>query len=269
MDLITKLRYQGYAATPPLWKNTIVSKFKQIELNSEPQNFDGSIVFKNQRLGKLVEEFVFNQLQQEDSVYWICDNLQIQNGKQTVGEIDALYYEENQPVHLEIVYKYYLYDAIENYNQPLAYWIGPNRKDSLLYKLDKLHTKQLPLLYNELTKPYLKTYDLDIKTIEQQLCFKAQLFLPYHNRTIDISPLNPDCIAGFYIAFSKIEIFVNLEFYIPKKLDWLVVPYQNVTWMTYTSVLTTIESEINNKRSPLVWLRHRDTELTKCFITFW
>ncbi len=62
MDLITKLRYQGYAKTPPLWTNTIVSQFKQIDLNVEPQNFDDSVVFKNQRLGKLVEEFVFNPI---------------------------------------------------------------------------------------------------------------------------------------------------------------------------------------------------------------
>jgi len=269
MDLITKLRYQGYANTPPLWTNTTVSQFKQIELKLKSQNFDDSIVFKNQRLGKLVEEFVFNQLQQQDSVSWICDNLQIQNGKQTVGEIDALYYNEEQPIHLEIVYKFYLYDSIENYNQPLAYWIGPNRKDSLLYKLDKLNSKQLPLLYNELTKPYLETYHLNINTIEQQLCFKAQLFLPYNDRTIDISPLNPDCIAGFYIAFREIEVLVNLEFYIPTKLDWLVIPHQNVTWLAYTSVLATLENETNYKRSPLVWLKHKDTKLTKCFITFW
>ncbi len=269
MDLITKLRYQGFAATPPLWTNTIVSQFRQIELVLKPQTFDDSIVFKNQRLGKLVEEFVFNQLQQQDSVSWVCDNLQIQNGKQTVGEIDALYYNDGQPIHLEIVYKFYLYDSIENYNQPLAYWIGPNRKDSLLYKLDKLNSKQLPLLYNELTKSYLETYALDIKILEQQLCFKAQLFLPYQNRTINISPLNPDCIAGFYITFSKIELFINLEFYIPKKLDWLVIPHQNVNWMAYASVLEILESETSNQRSPLVWLRNNDTELTKCFITFW
>lgn len=269
MDLITKLRYQGYVATPPLWTNTIMSQYKQIELEHKPQHLDDSMVFKNQRLGKLVEEFVFNQLQQQESVSWICDNLQIQNDKQTVGEIDALYYNEDKPIHLEIVYKFYLYDMLENYNEPLAYWIGPNRKDSLLYKLDKLNSKQLPLLYNALTKPYLETYALDVEIIEQQLCFKAQLFLPYSNRTIDISPLNPDCIAGFYIAFSKIKVFVNLKFYIPKKLDWLVIPHHNVNWLPYTSVLDILETEINNKRSPLVWLRRKDETPTKCFITFW
>lgn len=269
MDLITKLRYQGYANTPPLWLNTIVSQFEQIDLIPNIKGHTNSMVVKNQRLGKLVEEFVFDQLQKQEGISWVCDNLQIQNGKQTIGEIDALYYEQDQPIHLEIVYKFYLYDSLETYHHPLAYWIGPNRKDSLLYKLDKLHTKQFPLLYNELTKPYLETYELDTKAIKQHLCFKAQLFLPYHNRSININPLNPDCVAGFYIAFNEIGLFSDYEFYIPKKLDWLVHPNHNVTWLTYTLALKLLEKEINNKRSPLVWLRYKSTKLSKCFITFW
>ena len=269
MDLITKLRYQGYIATPPLWINTTVSQFKQIKLDLKAQNFDESTVFKNLRLGKLVEEFVFNQLQQQETVTWICDNLQIQNGKRTIGEIDALYTQKDRTIHLEIVYKFYLYDTLKNYSEPLAHWIGPNRKDSLRYKLDKLHTKQFPLLYNELTQSYLDTYSIDLKRIAQQLCFKAQLFLPYLERTINLQPLNPNCIAGFYLTFSKIELFATFEFYIPKKLDWLVIPHPNVAWMVYASALALIENEINNQRSPLVWLKDKNSELSKCFITFW
>ena len=192
MDLITKLRYQGYLNTFPLWENDIVSQFQQIELSINSDILDDSIVFKNQRLGKLVEEFVFYQLKQQNSIKWICDNLQIQCGKQTIGEIDTLYYWNNSIIHLEIAYKFYLYDTLGNYNRPLAYWIGPNRKDSLLYKLEKLKSKQFPLLHNELTKPHLEAYNINPKNVTQQLCFKAQLFLPYHQRdnTI-ISPIKP------------------------------------------------------------------------------
>ncbi|WP_296384920.1 DUF1853 family protein [Winogradskyella sp.] len=269
MDLITKLRYQGYTSTPSLWKGNTASQFKQIELSCNSEIIDDSIVFKNKRLGKLVEEFVFHQLKQHQSITWICDNLQIQNGKQTIGEIDALYYSEEKPVHLEIVYKFYLYDTIEHYNEPLAYWIGPNRKDNLLYKLDKLHNKQFPLLHNDLTKTYLESYNLDVKTIKQELCFKAQLFLPYQESTIDISPLNRDCISGFYISYSKLQALKTFKFYIPNKLDWLVIPNLNVDWINYSSALEIIEIDINNKRSPLVWIKQNDEELSKCFITYW
>ena len=268
MDLKTELRYQGYVATPPLWKGNSVSQFPQIDwdINSEINN--DSVVFKNRRLGKLVEEFVISQLKKQDSVTWICDNLQIQNGKLTVGEIDALYFENEKPIHLEIVYKFYLYDTLKTYADPLAYWIGPNRKDSLLYKLDKLHKKQFPLLQNELTKTYIENFELELSAIKQKLCFKAQLFLPYKNETIDVSPLNQNCVSGFYISYNEIEVLKHYQFYIPEKLDWLVIPQQNVDWMSYTSILEIIKHEIKNEYSPLVWIR-QNNKIHKCFITFW
>ncbi|MFT6720974.1 MAG: hypothetical protein ACJA0J_001772 [Bdellovibrionota bacterium] len=269
MDLRTKLRYQGYLSTPALWESNTVSQFKQIEPIVNTEAIDDSVIFKNQRLGKLVEEFVFHQLKNQDTVSWICDNLQIQEGKRTVGEIDALYYKEESPVHLEVAYKFYLFDTIENYNNPLAHWIGPNRKDSLFYKLGKLHNKQLPLLHNKLTKPYLESYNLDIKSIKQELCFKAQLFLPYKNESINVSPLNNDCVAGFYISYHKIQEFSTFNFYIPTKLDWLVIPNNNVDWLNYSSALEIIKIGINNKRSPLVWIKKKNNELSKCFIVFW
>lgn len=269
MDTRTQLRYQGYISTPPLWASDTVSPFKQIELASNTDTIDDTTVFKNQRLGKLVEEFVFYQLKNQKEVSWICDNLQIQADKQTVGEIDALYYYEGIPIHLEVAYKFYLFDTLETYKEPLAHWIGPNRKDSLFYKLGKLHNKQFSLLHNELTQIHLENHSLDLKSIKQKLCFKAQLFLPYEDNNRDVSPLNSGCIAGFYISFTKLELFRSLEFFIPTKLDWLVVPHQNVDWINYSSALAIIEKSIKNKRSPLVWMRDKDGQFSKCFIVFW
>lgn len=267
---MTKLRYQGYISTPPLWKGKTVSSFKQIDLASDSENIDDYSVFKNQRLGKLVEEFVFYQLKNQDTVSWICDNLQIQEGKLTAGEIDALYHDEESPVHLEVAYKFYLYDTTQSYQEPLAYWIGPNRKDNLHYKLGKLHNKQFPLLHHELTKPYLESYHLDIKDIKQQLCFKAQLFLPYdYDKNTDIHPLNTDCIAGFYISYHQLKRFKKYEFFVPTKLDWLVLPYHQVDWISYSAVLAIIEIDLKNNRSPMVWRKGSDGELSKFFVVFW
>lgn len=269
MDSRTKQRYQGYISTPALWKNKRVSPFQQIDLSGNVEPISESPLFENKRLGKLVEAFVFHQLKSNDAVSWICDNLQIQNGKITAGEIDALYYYERSPVHLEVAYKFYLFDTIEKHDAPLAYWIGPNRKDSLFYKLTKLHNKQLALLHSALAKPYLESYKLDAKYIKQQLCFRAQLFLPYHNRHIDISPLNSDCVAGFYLAYRELELFSALDFFIPEKLDWLVTPHHDVDWVDYPAAVKIIEFEIIDQRSPMVWVRGDDGKIDKCFIVFW
>lgn len=269
MDSQTKLRYQGYAATPPLWEGRTVSPFGQIELSIGPEAPAESAVFKHHRLGKLVEEFVFHQLKNTDSVSWICDNLQIQDGKRTVGEIDALYRHEESPVHLEVAYKFYLLDTLEEHEEPLAYWIGPNRKDNLFYKLGKLQGKQFPLLHNDLTKSYLESYQLDANTIKQALCFKAQLFLPYQGETVDISPLNRDCIAGHYISYQQMPLFEALEFFIPAKLDWLVIPHHDVGWVPYSAALAIIDLDISNGRSPLIWVREQNGAIGKFFVVFW
>lgn len=269
MSLATKLRYQGYLSTPPLWEGDAVSPFQQIELTRNFEDLDDSAVFKNQRLGKLVEAFVFHQLKQQNTVAWICDNLQIQQGKRTVGEIDALYYNEENPIHLEVAYKFYLYDTSKDDQEPLAYWIGPNRKDSLVDKLAKLQNKQFPLLHHELAQPYLERYQLAVKTIKQALCFKAQLFLPYQNRGIDIRPLNNNCIAGFHLPYHQLAQFETHEFFLPTKLDWLVTPYHDVGWVSYSAASAVIEMHINNQRSPMVWIKASDNGLSKCFITFW
>ncbi|WP_218847025.1 DUF1853 family protein [Winogradskyella forsetii] len=139
MDKCTLLRFKGYNHTASLFNTDYLNEITQIELSSTTQSFDhDSVAFKNQRLGKLVEEFVFHQLKQDKSVDWILENIQIQEEQRTIGELDAIYGANGNSFHLEIVYKFYLYDTLKTYSSPLSYWIGPNRKDTLDYKLDKL-----------------------------------------------------------------------------------------------------------------------------------
>lgn len=269
MDKSTVLRYKGYGNTPSLFKPHDLSGFEFFEINSSSDFLYDNTEFVNQRLGKLVEEFVFYDLKRDSLVTWVAENLQIQNERRTIGELDALYYLNKQLIHLEIVYKFYLYDTLETYNTPLAYWIGPNRKDTLLYKLEKLKNKQFPLLYKTETQQQLANYNLNIEAFTQQTCFKAQLYLPYKNTMSSIAPLNENCISGFYISFQDMSIFEHLKFYIPEKLDWLIEPHNQVEWHSYNSAKKLIKTHIKANRSPLVWLKYNNSKFDKCFITFW
>ena len=246
-----------------------MSPFAQIDLSQHPAPIDESIVFKNHRLGKLVEEFVFHQLKSQESVTWICDNLQIQDGKQTVGELDALYYDGDVLVHLEVAYKFYLYDTLGDYDHALKQWTGPNRKDKLYFKLGKLHERQFPLLVNPLTKTYLEGYNLASSEVVQRHCFKAQLFLPYQDQDVNLGPLNRDCVAGFYLSYRDIGLLKEFAFFVPRKLDWLVAPHLEVDWLGYSAALAVVGAEIGVGRSPLIWIKQDDLELGKGFVTFW
>ncbi len=268
MDQQTTRRYLDCLSTPPLWQGTEVSPYEQIELSLTPLPPPTEVSFAPRRLGKLVEAFVFHQLQLSPSVNWLTDNLQIQDGKITVGEIDALYVANGTPIHLEVAYKFYLLDTLTTYSDPIARWIGPNRNDHLHYKLAKLHTRQFPLLYTPLARGYLNRYQLKPEQLQQSLCFKAQLFLPY-GQQLDISPLNQDCVVGFHLPFRALATLEHYSFYIPSKLDWLLTPQPDISWQDYPEARQELAAVIKDKRSPLVWLKDTQGNLSKGFVTFW
>ena len=240
-----------------------------MELPQPAVPLEGDASFETYRLGKLAEAFIFHALKQESTVTWIGDNLQIQQGKRTVGEVDALFYDHGRPVHLEVAYKLYLYDNRKKYDTPLDPWIGPNHKDRLVLKLDKLHRKQFPLLRGELAHTYLQQYGLAFEQLQQRLCFKGQLFLPYRQEAIDIAPLNRDCIAGFYLTLDELRAFRDCTFFIPHKLDWLIAPHQQVHWRPYPEAEKAIREAIAKQRSPMVWIRQRKGGTMRCFVVFW
>jgi len=269
MHTPTQQRYAGCLATPPLWKGAAISRFPQIELPQTTAPLENDANFEIYRLGKLAEAFVFHALKQESSVSWICDNLQIQQDKRTVGEVDALFYYHGRPVHLEVAYKLYLYDNRKKYDTPLGPWIGPNHKDRLVLKLHKLHRKQFPLLQSELAHTYLQQYGLAVEQLQQRLCFKGQLFLPYRQEEIDIAPLNRDCITGFYLTLDELRAFRDCTFFIPHKLDWLIAPHQQVHWLPYHEAEKAIRAAIDKQRSPMVWIRQKIGTIKKGFVVFW
>ncbi|PHI21504.1 hypothetical protein CEQ90_01415 [Lewinellaceae bacterium SD302] len=269
MDALMKLRYEGCLSTPALWRGEAAFPYRQITLKEGYNHKGATAVFKSRRLGKLVEELIFYQLKKQDSISWICDNLQIQDGKRTIGEIDALFYRNDQAVHLEVAYKFYLYDTLEQYDQPLGHWIGPNRNDRLDYKLKKLHDRQFSLLFNDLTKPYLERHGLKADQIIQKVCFKAQLFVPYGHTSFAVSPINSKCVVGYYISHRELGILSTCKFYLPQKIDWLIAPYPGVSWIDHSRMIEEVQPLINNGRSPLVWVKDKDDVLTKCFIVYW
>ncbi|NNE31295.1 MAG: DUF1853 family protein [Winogradskyella sp.] len=265
-----QLRFLGFNETPQILPNNNEFDFPNIEINPEALKDNVEVINSEIRLGKLVEQFVQFQLNQIKEIEVIETNIQIQNDKITVGELDAILIESNKPIHLEIAYKFYLFDTKKEYSSPLAYWIGPNRNDNLLEKLNKFKKKQFPLLYSHQAQPYLKKYGLKANTITQKIHFKAQLFLPYNSDNFNLDTINQNCVCGFYFSFSTIKLFSSFDIYIPKKLDWLIKPYNITEWLEFDVAYTKIKEEyIDQRRSPLIWVRHNRTTIKKYFVTWW
>ena len=262
-------QYQGFVATPNLWdSDTLLYGIEQFTCKPLPRSKSIDTSNLPSRLGKRVEHFVCHDLKQHPALSLIAHNLQIQQHKQTIGEIDVLLVAAGKPIHLEIVYKFYLYDSTVGTTE-LAHWIGPNRKDSLIQKLDKLKDKQFPLLYHSETAKYLETYGLHADTMQQKVLFKAQLFVPVDLENKTFSTINPDCIAGYYYKKDQLTSLQTCQFYLPSKLNWLVAAHQDITWLSYKTFVLQIEALLDSNLAPLIWIKHPSGTLERSFLVWW
>ena len=94
----------------------------------------------NIRLGHLAEKIVSELIKLSANYNVLYENIQIIDGKKTIGEIDFIIEELKTKalIHMELAYKFYLFDPTIS-SEPINNWIGPNRNDSLNEKLDKLN----------------------------------------------------------------------------------------------------------------------------------
>lgn len=260
-------RYEGYLKTPCLWNEKAVAELPQFEITTSLKKINLDID-DTLRLGKYVERLVSFELQQQEHITVLAENTQIQNNKTTLGELDCLLIKGETPIHLEVIYKFYLYDASIGTTE-IDHFIGPNRKDSLIEKLTKLTNKQLPLLYTDSCKTYLDKLDLKAEEITQQVYFKAQLFLPYSNQKTTLKTLNQDCVTGFYITKNELNLFKDCKFYIPIKKDWLISPHSNVNWLTFETFKEKTAHYFDIQFSTLCWLKKANGELKKVFLVWW
>ncbi len=168
------------------------------------------------------------------------------------------------------MYKFYVYDPnlTGDYNQ----WIGPNRKDTLLQKIDRLTKKQLPLLHTKETAHRLADLNCKSTDFKQKVCYKANLFLPKNpsSKNYQLLDINKECIVGFWISFKafKESEYGNATFYSPTKQFWPVDPSKNKNWLNYSTILPEIQEFIRQKRSPLVWMK-LENSFERFFIVWW
>jgi len=265
-----QLQYEGYTNTQQLWQpNQSILGLKQINLEPTTVKTYSTNITHQLRLGKLVERFVSETLKQQTNINILAENVQIQDNKTTIGEIDCIITQNNIPIHLEIIYKFYLYLDTNNGDE-IDKWIGPNKNDNLRKKLTKLKDKQLPLIYNKHSDKLIKKLGLNTHLIKQHVYFKAQLFTPYQEeKNITFNNINKACLSGFYVAINKIETLKLCKFYIPSKLNWLKAVSTNINWITFDVFKATVTEITNNKTAPLCWVKYPNGVLNKFFVVWW
>uniref|UniRef100_UPI00404B41A0 DUF1853 family protein n=1 Tax=Flavobacterium sp. TaxID=239 RepID=UPI00404B41A0 len=226
------------------------------------------VITEKIRLGHRVEKIVSQLIKASTNYKMLHENLQIKDGNKTIGEIDFIIEEipTKQVVHLELAYKFYLFDpnlstiTVEN-------WIGSNRNDSLVEKIEKLRNQQFPLLNNPQTKDLVS--GVDTTTAKQKLCMLTSLYVPYENKA-KLEPIYQKVVKGYYINY---EFFRTLNhkdqsFYIPQKKDWGVNPSNNQEWHNFQAIENQIKNAMEENQSVLCWQKNKNV-YTEFFIVWW
>jgi len=261
----------GFLNTPPLWlgKEFGIEQFLFPELNMN--RFLPKPIFKKMRLGHQMEH-VFEQLLVRNNTYeLVLHNQPVKDGNLTIGEIDFILknLESKQLIHVELTYKFYIVDP--TISEPIHRLIGPNRRDMFYTKMEKIRDRQFPLLHSENGITTLLQKNINHEDIEHQACYKAQLFMPYTNMKVDITPLNTDCIYGYWLRFNDFEKkeFRNSKYYLPSKSEWVIEPHKKVRWSSHFETLMEVNLRTLNENAPMLWMKKSDTEYEKFFVVWW
>ena len=271
--MISSLQQQftGFLATPQLVFTAGEFSYSNFELRHISEVLPAHFMMPTSiRLGQRMEVFMEAALASEN-YQLLSKNLQIIAEKQTLGELDFIFRNlaTEETIHLEMVYKFYFYRP-EIPGSWIDKLIGPNAKDKLRYKLDRLSSHQFPILYKPETKAYLDKIDLNVKILKQQISFKAQLYVPFDIRLKE-SRIPEDQIQGFYFTINQLEIFSRSEFlfYIPRKDDWVSTPIMNPEVYNYSIFRKKISAALIEQRSCMFWVFETKTKFQKHFATWW
>lgn len=222
----------------------------------------------NLRLGHLVEKVVSELIKASNNYNILYENVQLIENNQTIGEIDYIIQniQTKELTHMELAYKFYLLDPTLS-KDLINNWIGPNRKDSLKEKLNKLNNKQFPLLNHRCAKEKFK--DVELEQVSQSLCFLASLFIPYEYKECMNSNYK-NAVKGYYINLEK---FIKLDcsgksYYIPTKKEWGISPKDNNVWTSFNDVIQPIKTSLSEERSTLCW-QNNNGIYSEYFIIWW
>ncbi len=214
------------------------------------------------------EAFFKAYLKQSKKFELLTANLQIHGEKETLGELDYLVrnLKSDEVIHIELACKFYLYDVDAGFSEEEK-WIGPNRKDSLFEKLEKLKLKQFPLLHKKETIQKLETLGIKIPS-SQKLCLKAFLFLPKEINPESFSKNIQNCIVGHYMKFTDLTGDTTARYAVPSKKEWLLPESWITEWYSFSEIKQIIKEQLKLKKSPLVYKKTPHT-MERFFIVWW
>jgi hypothetical protein len=276
-------RFNAFCQTSNLWNGSLcgikaftLSQFRFALTTAEEQELELPVIPARTVLGKRAEYFFKFCVEHSTNYELLVHNMQIFKENVTLGELDYIILEtrNKKMLHVELVYKFYLYDPLQHeskkiveepFNSELAKYVGPNRRDNFLYKLNRLKTHQLPLLYTPQAQESLGALGINVRQVEQQVCFLAHVFIPRELWQHDFKYVNKKCIAGYYMCYSA---FAKAEtanaYFLPEKYAWKMKPHVIDSPRKFTEICEDVKQSLARGFAPLLWMQLENRSF-ECF----
>ena len=154
------------------------------------------------RVGLYFERLISFWLTHHPTFVLVCQEIQIVDKKRTIGALDLIV--ETAPghrEHWEIAVKFYLQAA----NDPvLSAWIGPNKRDRLDLKTEKMINHQLPLSNHPVSKARLEQYGVGRITARRGI-LKGTLCRPFGRDSADFTSMNANAKTGYWVEAMRVR----------------------------------------------------------------
>lgn len=188
-----------------------------IALEANPQNLHNFLQqYQHVLLGGLFEALWQFFLTHAPGWQLLAHNVQIKDAVRTLGELDVLAKHATRGTyHFELAVKFYLLTSTVNIHD-LHHWLGPNARDNLELKLQRLQHHQLPMLYRNESQAQLN--HLQLPAIKQQnIILKGNLLLPANSDTEFKLPNTLTSTQGYWLHASQAPSVLH------SKSSWVVL----------------------------------------------
>ena len=203
----------------------------------------------------------------------VIHNLQVHADGRTLGEFDSIYFcpERERWVHAELAIKFYL--GLENSDlAQTENWWGPECRDRLDIKLDRLLDHQTQLKHTPAAQQLLAEQGIDWHTLETEICMRGILFYPpSHTDTAKLEGIHPEHNVGRWLRLSEFNDSEG-QYWVLDKPDWLVPITGRVDTASGQKLLEAITEQIDTTGQPLMIakLEHANSgfnEVERLFVT--
>jgi hypothetical protein len=278
-------RFKAFYQTSSFWQGSLagitqfsLAQFNFDHLRDSGMNLELPRIPMGTVLGKRAEYFFKFCVEQSSNYDLITSNLQIFQGQRTIGELDYVMRRQSsqQVYHVELVYKFYIIEdghayhskyLSVNQNKELQQFVGPNRRDYFIKKLDHLKNHQLPLLYRQETIEALSQFNVDVQKVKQLVCFLAHVFVSRDRWRDDYQYLNKSCIVGYYMeehAFAKAE--TSNIYFLPEKYAWKMQPEPLQEGYIYAEIVKRVSESLQRGFAPLLWMQLESGAFERFFV---